>query len=157
LKGQRPGRLDAHRVKVLWQMLSGTDARAAYLAMGTLIAHPAQAIALFRQRLRRVSEAEGRPLRRLVAHLDSDNFDLRRKASKRLLQIPLEWVPLLHGSLNSTPPLEVYRRIEKPLAQMGVRSWSPDMLLRLRGVQILEETPPPEARRILQALAKGQT
>jgi hypothetical protein len=156
LSGQRRGRLDAHRLRELWRTLALSEASDAYQAMGTLVAHPGQSVALLRANLKPVSAAECRPFRRLLADLDSDDFTTRQKAARQLREIPLDFMPLVRQAQASNLSLEVQQRIKRALARPHTRAFTPNLLRRLRAVQALEEIGSPEARRILQALAKGE-
>jgi hypothetical protein len=60
----------------------------------------------------------------------------------------------LRETLSGKPSAEVRKRVEELLA--GVRQVrSPEVLRRLRAVQVLERIGAPEARRLLEALAGG--
>jgi hypothetical protein len=128
---------------------------AAYRAIGALAANPDEAVALLNGRLHPLSEAEARPVRRLLADLGSEDFATREKGTRELHKLHAEWLPLFHAALVKRPPLEVHRRIDRLLADPRKTRWSSDMLRRLRAVQVLEEAGTPEARRLLRRLAKG--
>ncbi|HVS36136.1 MAG TPA: HEAT repeat domain-containing protein, partial [Gemmataceae bacterium] len=64
--------------------------------------------------------------------------------------------PVLRKALENNPSEEVRSRIEKLLKQID--DWivtDPDMLRALRAIWVLERIGTPEARAVLQDLAKG--
>lgn len=103
-----------------------------------------------------MSEAELRPLRRLIEELDSDDFRTREQASARFRpSIPGEWVPLVLHEVAENPSLEVVGRLQHLLTNNANFAFSPAMLRRLRAVYLLEEIGSAEAKSLLAALAKG--
>jgi WD40 repeat protein len=146
---------DARRLAALWDDLASEDARKAYRALGTLAAHPAAAVPLLRARVRAVSEEDCRPVRRLLAELDSDDFATRQKATAALGKLQADWLPLFFEALRRAPSLEAERRIRRLLAEPHKARWSPDMLRRLRAVAVLERVGTPGARAVLREVAKG--
>jgi WD40 repeat protein len=155
LSGQRRGRLDEGRLRLLWRTLTEEDAREAYRAMGTLIAHPDLALKFLRKELSPVTPGELRDFVRAVEDLDSDDFDVREAAQARLKDLPLEWVTHLRGVRDSKVSLEVRRRVARLLRDAAQKRYSPAMLRRLRAVQILEEIGTSDARKLLAAIARG--
>jgi WD40 repeat protein len=156
LAGEPAGPVDAQRLRGLWQTLAGTHAQDAYRAMGNLIAGPRQAETLLGRKLRQLAAEEGQTFRRLLADLDGDDFARRQSAQKRLEDLPREWTPFLRAVLDRKPSLEVRARLKRILAKSSDRGSSAGMRQRLRGVQVLEEIGTPEARRILETLARGE-
>jgi RNA polymerase sigma factor (sigma-70 family) len=70
-------RLPQPELDDLWGQLAG-DARKAYRAIWSLARHPRQSLPLIRARLRPVPRPDAKELQRLIAALDSDDFDERR-------------------------------------------------------------------------------
>jgi WD40 repeat protein len=155
LSGEGRGRLDEQRLRVLWQTLAEGDAREAYRAMGTLIAHPDLTLKLLQKELTPVTAGELKGFSRRIDELDSEDFDVRETAHLHLSELPLEWVPHLRRVRAGKPSLEVARRVGRLLADVAKKRYSPAMLRRLRAVQVLEEIGSPEARKLLAAVAKG--
>jgi WD40 repeat protein len=155
LSAASKGKLDERDLARLWGDLASPDARVGYRAIGTLTAHPDQAVAFLRERLRPVTEKECGPVRKHLADLDSDDFDTRERATAGLGRLHAEWAPLFHGVLASKPSLEVYRRLWPLLAQPHMTRWSPGMLQRLRAVHALERIGTQAAQRLLKRVANG--
>jgi hypothetical protein len=150
-----PGKVEGRRLLALWDDLASTDARTAWAAIGGLAASPDQSTALLKARLRAMTAADCRPVRRWLAELDSDDFATRQKATAELGKLQADWLPLFFEALRRAPSLEAERRIRRLLAEPHKARWSPDMLRRLRAVAVLERVATPEARAVLGALAKG--
>ena len=156
--GLRPtagGKVEARRLLALWDDLASADSRTAWAAIGQLAASPDQATALLKGRLRPVSAADARPVRRLLGELDSDDFAARQKATAALGKLQAEWLPFFFEALSRTRSLEAEQRIRRLLAAPRKARWSADMLRRLRAVAVLERAGTPEARAVLRELAKG--
>ena len=93
-------------------------------------------------------------IRRLIAELDSDQFKLRQRAAVELERLGKLAEPALHDALRGQPSTEARRRMEAILA--GLQDWTlpPDTLTGLRIIGVLEQIGTPEAKEILQTLAK---
>jgi hypothetical protein len=63
--------------------------------------------------------------------------------------------PLLREVLQGKPSPEVKRRVERLLGQVKGPFVSGEMLRALRAVEVLEHMATPEARQLLEALARG--
>jgi hypothetical protein len=139
-----------------WHALASDDPRPAFAAIGLLRSSPAQALPFLRRHLQPVTDDELRPVRRLVADLDSDEFRTRQQASAHLrLEIRGEWVPPLHHEIAENPSLEVSTRLQNVLTRTSNFAYSPAMLRRIRAVHLLEEIGSPEATALLARLTKG--
>jgi WD40 repeat protein len=137
----------------LWADLAG-DARRAYRAVHGLAAAPAPAVAYLRDRLRPVPEIEPRRVQRLLADLDSNEFAVREAAEKGLAALGERIEPALRQALEEAPSAEVRKRLEALLtAPKAVPP--PETLRSLRAVWVLERVGTPEARRLLEVLARG--
>jgi WD40 repeat protein len=143
------------RLEHLWAELAGGPGEGSQ-AGKRLAATPGEAIPFLKDRLRRAAAAEDRA-RRPLADLDSDDFEVREKASRELEGLgPEAALPLL-VALQGSPSAEARARIEKVLnklkAPQGEQGFQP------RGVSlalaVLEEIGTPEARQALDELSKG--
>jgi hypothetical protein len=96
-------------------------------------------------------------IERLIADLDSDDFDTRTKASKELAELGELAVPALRKALAKGPPAEGRRRMDDLVKQWESAKAAPrgETLRMLRAVAALERAGTPEARRVLEALAAG--
>jgi RNA polymerase sigma factor (sigma-70 family) len=133
--------------------LTGADASRAHRALWTLVAAPAQAVALFREQLPPVAAADPERMARLLAELDSDDFARREQATKELRKAGAGALPALRMALAGQPSPDLRRRVEQLLEQMDV--WSPERMYGLRAVEVLERIGSPDARRVLETLAGG--
>jgi hypothetical protein len=95
--------------------------------------------------------------RKLLADLDGDSFERREAAVKRLKELGLQAEPALRAALRAKPSPEQKRRIEAVLAALPQAPQPPsaEELRQLRAVIVLERIGSPEARRLLEELAKG--
>src|SRR5439155_3486616 len=80
----RPAELTDPDLEALWSDLAGEDAPKAYRAVWGLAASPKQALPLLRGALKPVAAADAGRLRRLVAELDADDFEVRERATRAL-------------------------------------------------------------------------
>jgi WD40 repeat protein len=151
------GRLTAEtlspaRLEECWAVLHGNDARAAYLALWTLVAASRQSVPFLVGKLRPVEALEPIRLARLVAGLDADVFADREQAEADLAKLGEKVEPVLRKLSKESPSAEVRRRSEGLLARI---TGAPDRLYAGREVAVLEYTATPESRRLLEILAGG--
>jgi hypothetical protein len=137
----------------LWTDLGSSEGPKAYRALWSL-AFSERSIVLLRKHLRPATEAEWAALRRLLADLNSDDFAAREHASRELERRRMEAEPILEKALADKPSPEVRRRIEDILRQPS-RPPPPELLRRLRAIQVLERLGTPEARDLIAVLADG--
>jgi RNA polymerase sigma factor (sigma-70 family) len=145
-----PGGLDA-----VWQALAGPDAGRANRAAWTLAVRPEEAVPFLKDHVPPDAELRARQVRRWIADLDSDTFEVRAAAARELERHGEQVVLALREALAGSPSAELRKRVEELLA--GVRlERSPERLQRLRAVQVLERIGTPAAREVLKRLAGGQ-
>jgi RNA polymerase sigma factor (sigma-70 family) len=137
----------------LWTDLGSRDGPKAYRALWALAASE-RSIDLLRKHLRSATEAEWADLRRLVDDLDSDDFQTRERTSRELQRRRLEAEPMLEKALANKPSPEARRRIEDVLRRPRP-SPPPELLRRLRGMQVLELLGTAQARQLCAKLADG--
>jgi RNA polymerase sigma factor (sigma-70 family) len=140
--------------QALWAALAGPDAARAYKAMCSLIADRS-AMPFLRQRLHSVADPDGTRIARLIADLDSDQFAVRGQATRELEKLGDLVEPALRKRLTEKPSLESLRRVEELLRQLRDPVTDPQLLQALRSIEVLEHIGTPEARRVLETLAKG--
>jgi hypothetical protein len=161
LRGQHgpAAELSAPELDRLWGELAGRDPQKAYQAFGRLVSAPAQSVPFLRDRLAapRAADPElDKRLARLIADLDGDDFATRERASAALANLGAEAEPALRRELDSGPSVEARRRIEELLEKVGGPEVSPDRLRASRALLALEQIDTPEARRLIEDLARGQ-
>jgi hypothetical protein len=140
-----------------WEALDDRDAEHAYRGLWSLVNQPAGA-ALAVAKMKDV-EAEMRrsrqKIQRLIDDLDDDEFATRQRASEELAKLGSEVYDDLQKALQSNPPLEQHRRLEKLLRGMK-RPLNPvpaGLNRRLRAVEALEYIASAEAWKVIEKLA----
>jgi hypothetical protein len=151
--------LGKSELDALWTDLRNDDAAKAYAASCKLAAAPQQAVPLLRQQL---SLGLGdREIPRLIADLDSEQFDVREKASAELERLGTAAERPLREALSGRASAELRDRVARLLQKMRARQDeypSGEQLREIRAVQVVERIANAEARELLRALAdKGPT
>jgi WD40 repeat protein len=139
-----------------WPLLESPDAKAAFRAMGRLLAAPAEALALLREHLQPApaNEAERAKVQTWLSALDSDSFASRDEAFRGLERLGPIAEPALQRALASDLSLEVRRRVGDLLARLDRGTPGPKEIRIIRAVEVLERLGP-QARALLGALAQG--
>ncbi|MBY0525232.1 MAG: hypothetical protein K2R98_17630 [Gemmataceae bacterium] len=147
--------LDREELAELWAALGGVDAGKAYKAIGSLGAAPKQAVPFIQERLGGAASADPKRLAQLLEDLDSDQFLVREKATQDLYNLGDLAIPALKKATEGNPSVEARRRIDQILERLQGPITSPERMRGLRAVEVLEQIGTPEARKALEALAKG--
>lgn len=152
--GERPkgAALGAKELQARWSDLLNGHAATAHGAIRDLASAPRQAAGLLKEHLRPVVAADPKVTARLVADLDGDDFDTRERAARELEKLGEGVEPALRKALADGPSAEQRRRIEGLLKSRE----SQQSLGVLRTVEVLERLRTDEARRLLEALARGE-
>lgn len=138
----------------LWTALGSTDAAHAYNAMCSLIADRS-AVAFLRKQMHAVVAPDRGRIARLVVDLDSNQFEVRDRATRELEQLADLAEPTLRKAFLGQPSLELRRRVEQLLEKLRGPIANPEQLQALRSVEILEHIGTPEAQQVLEKLAAG--
>jgi dipeptidyl aminopeptidase/acylaminoacyl peptidase len=146
--------LTAAELEALWGELQGGNGARAYRAVCMLAASPKQAVSFLKDRLRPAAVGTAQ-VRRLLADLDADTFEVREKASRELAGLGKGAEPDLRRVLAESPSAEVRKRAQALLDRLEREPPPPEWLLALRVSETLEIVGSAEAREVLQALAKG--
>jgi RNA polymerase sigma factor (sigma-70 family) len=149
------GPLTAREAEALWSDLAGSDAARAAAAVRGLARGPDLAVPFLRERLRPSAAPDAGRIHELIADLDSDPFSRRRRATEELTKLGELAGPALRRALDGEPAPEARRRIEELLGQVTEPGADPDRLRSLRALEVLERSGTPEARRLLESLARG--
>jgi WD40 repeat protein len=147
--------LSAQELEARWADLADADAAKAWEAVDRLAQSPKEALAILRGRLKPYPTAPVDLARKLLADLDSDAFADREAAVKRLKELGLQAEPALRAALKMKPSLEQRRRIEELVAAFQEAPPTAEELRQLRALIVLERIGTPEARRLLEQMAKG--
>jgi WD40 repeat protein len=138
----------------LWQDLGGEDGPRCHRAFWVLAAGSGSTVAELRRHLRPVPRPEARQVAALIADLDGDDFRQREKAMRQLERMEGARGALV-AALEGRPSLEARQRIRQILEKLDNLFLDPEVLRRLRAVQVLEQVGGPEARALLDKLASG--
>jgi RNA polymerase sigma factor (sigma-70 family) len=138
-----------------WQVLAEQDAEKAWTAMTDLLAAPKDAVLFLQSRLKPASPPDLKQVEVLIRRLDDDDFKVRKPANEELLQLGEQIVPALDKALAANPRLETKLRLEELRNNLTSAVLHGDRLRAYRAVEVLELIGTPEARQVLQALAKG--
>ncbi len=150
------GRPHDKQLTAVWDDLCNADAGRAFSAVWKLSDFsPSAVVPFLAKRLRPESAPDPAKLRGLIADLNSDTFRVREKATKELLRLGHLAVPALQKALEGRLSSESRQRIEQILIHKTDIASRPDLLRRLRAMQILERIGTKDARAILSKLADG--
>jgi WD40 repeat protein len=162
LTGRRSGRVTPLAapadLDVCWADLAGDDAGRAFQAIRRLTASPDLAVPLLARHLQPVAPADEPRVARLIADLDSRQFEVRERASRELDRVGELAVGLCRKALAGQPTDEVRRRLEALLDKHAPpRGEYPSAERRriLRSIEVLEWSESPAARPLLTRLAGG--
>jgi WD40 repeat protein len=147
-------RLQPGEFEALWSDLASKDSTRAFTGIRKLCASPDRAVNLLKGRLRPVTPADPKRLARLVADLQSDQYERRRQAQSELEGLGDLALPALRKALADDPPLDLRQRLDRLLKLAGKGALA-DQLRELRAVEVLELIGDRAARQVLQRLAGG--
>jgi WD40 repeat protein len=150
----RVERLTETETAALWQDLA-QDAAKGYAAVWRLQEDAETAVPFLRKRLPPVPRPEV-DWAKLIRQLDSDQFEQRENASRRLKTLGRAAEDVLRQAIKGNPTLEKKKRIEALLSALESSPRPPLTDWRaVRAVAVLEGINSPEARRVLAEWAKG--
>jgi dipeptidyl aminopeptidase/acylaminoacyl peptidase len=139
----------------LWETLADKDAAKAYQAVLALGGQPKAAVPLLKEKLRPAVAADAKKLERLIADLDSDKFKVWQAAANELEKLGEAAEPALRQALKTASSADLKLRLGVVLRRLNSPLAGPDSLRMMRAVEVLEKAGTPEARKVLEALAKG--
>ena len=151
-------KLEPKHLENLWADLASDDAAKGYQAVGTLIwraesRERPDVVPFLQERLQPAAPLDAQRIPRLLADLDADQFAVREKASQELEQLGELAQPALKEALAGQPSAEVQQRVQTLLDRLS--GPTPERLRVQRAVMVLEQIGTPEARQLLETLAKG--
>ena len=151
---KEPKKLTPERLSALWDDLAEADAGKAYRAGWRLASDPEASVALLRKRLR-PAEVDAEAVAKVLAVLDSNDFDEREAASRQLAAFGELAGPAVRKALEAKPSLEASRRLVELADKLDGPVAIPEQARALRFVEVLEHVGSAEARWLLDDLAKG--
>ncbi len=147
-----PAELSARRLGELGDELTDGDAEAALRAVALLARAPAQAVPFLKGRVGRVAEAN---VDQLLADLDNDDFDVREKATDKLIALGRAAEAAVRKAA-ATGSAEVKARAGRVLESLQKgSSGDGKRLAGLRALEVLEAIGTPDARRVIEDVSKG--
>jgi hypothetical protein len=146
--------VSAEDLDARWKKLSDADPLTTFEAADALLQSPGPTVAMLERRLRPIRP---RNVAALLRDLDDDDFDVREKATKELLEFDAGILPRLRKVLAADPPsLEVVRRVTEIVEELEENPRRVAESLRaIWGIELLERLDTPKARKLLAALAEG--
>jgi RNA polymerase sigma factor (sigma-70 family) len=144
----------AKDLSALWDKLGSTDAAKAHQAMSAFSHSPEPTLAWLRKYLPPIPKADNEQMARLLKQLDDDRFAVREAAEARLKDLAEGAAPALRQALKREPSAEVRLRVTRLLEQLNAVKM-PTQLRSQRAIEVLERMGTPEARKVLEDLAKG--
>jgi WD40 repeat protein/beta-lactamase regulating signal transducer with metallopeptidase domain len=142
-------------IESLWNDLAGEDAIKAAQSIRQLASAPNQVVPFLGERLKPAARVEADKLERWIGELESEKFSVRQEASLNLFKVGEQAVPALRNVLTSQPAIEMRKRVEELLDKLAGGKLTTEQLRLVRAVEVLEWMGTPEARQVLQALARG--
>ncbi|HVS37006.1 MAG TPA: hypothetical protein VMS17_15705 [Gemmataceae bacterium] len=146
--------LTPERLASLWDDLADGDAGTAWHAGWQLTADPSASVAFLQKHLRPAA-VDAERIARLLADLDSEDFEAREKASGELAALGEVAGPALRRALEDKPSAEARQRLEELVRRLGGLVTDAEQARVLRGVEVLEHMGTADARRLLEELAEG--
>ena len=140
----------------LWAQLAHDDPAAAESALDEMGRSPERTVSFLKSRLRPVPPVPAERLARLVADLDSAHFEARDRATRRLERLAEQAGPALRqADARPETSAETRRRVRRLLDRLDRPNPSCEAARPLRAVEVLERLATPEARKLLEALSRG--
>jgi hypothetical protein len=157
LKPARPAVADltGKDVEALWTDLGGDDAGKAAQGIQKLATAPKQLVPFLAERIKPAAPPDPQKLEQWIKDLDSDKFTTRDQASRELEKLGELAVSPLEKLLAGQPTLETRKRAEQLLEKLSGKVLTAEQVRTVRAVEALEHAGTPEARQLLQTLAKG--
>jgi hypothetical protein len=145
--------LNNDRLNTLWLALVETPNKA-YPAAWELLDHPTVSVPFLIGKLSTIKPIDERHVRQLLGRLDAESFAEREEASRQLLALGEQTLPVLRRVLQDKPSLETRKRIEEIIQSLN-RGPTPEQLRLLRAFAVLEWSGLPSAGEHLKRLANG--
>jgi len=138
-----------------WDRLHSAEADEAYRALWDLSAAPASAVPFLRERVKPLHPVDGERLKQLIADLDGEKFAARQKAEVELEKLGELAVDALNKVLSDKPALELQKRCEALVRKATQQQLTGARLRTMRAITALELMKTPEAKLLLDDVAKG--
>jgi RNA polymerase sigma factor (sigma-70 family) len=148
--------LSSQEFASLWKGLGEADAPKAYLAVRRL-ARSAAAVKFLGTQVQPVAVPDEKRVAKLMADLDSDEFDIRNKATKELERLGDQVAEACRKALADRPSPEMRRRLQELLDKQTSEAQQPsaERVQLSRALEALELAGTDPARELLAKLAQG--
>ncbi|HEV3144086.1 MAG TPA: WD40 repeat domain-containing protein [Gemmataceae bacterium] len=151
-----PRKLSPHEVQTCWAELLSPDSAKALLALDMLADAPAQTAAFLRDELTKPPlPLNVKQIEQWLGELDHPRFAVRQRATGELAKLGDDIQSMLETALKNNPSPEPRRRLQELLERTGERYLTSEKLRLMRAVELLDRLDSPQARDVLQHLAKG--
>jgi WD40 repeat protein len=154
---QAQGKPQAQDSDTLWKEVADAEPEKAHRLIQRLTNYPAEATALMKAKLSPAKEGriDAGKIDKFIADLDHDDFDRREQASEALRELGKSASAALTNAVQATHSAEKKRRLTELLDALKVKGPRPEMVRPTRALELLERIATPEAKQVLQELAKG--
>ncbi len=149
------GELTAEQLRSAWEDLASADAAQAFRSLRDLAADPRHAVPFLREHLPKPPPLDPQRIARLIVELDNDDFAVRENARRELEKQDENAEEALRKTLQNRPSLEVRRRVEALLERLHPFPARAEQLQMSRAMLALEWMDAPEARQLIEELARG--
>jgi hypothetical protein len=145
------------RADEIWNDLGSADAAKVRVALAALEAAGDPVCAFLVERARQSRQPAPLPERvaQWLKDLNSEEFEVREKASRELEKHVHVLAPVLKRALAEAPSAEARRRLQVLVDRMVEEPLTPETMRAIRSVEVLERLNTPEARRVLKQWADG--
>ena len=137
-----------------WDMLMDNDGGNAQKALWILANSSKQSLPFLQGKLKPVSLFDQIKIQKWIADLDSETFTVRQAAAQELVKVGDQVQAPIQNALQGKPSLETRRRLEQVLKSLPDIP-GPETIRTIRAIMALERIGTPEARDVLEALARG--
>jgi WD40 repeat protein len=142
-------------IKALWDDLAGVNAIRAQRAVRSLTECKEQSLPFFEEHLKPAAAPDDKKLAAIFADLDAADIETRKQSEEVLKEMGPLARPLLRKALEGNLGKVARQRIEDLLAVPERPLMTPERILQVRAVEVLEHMDSPASRRLLEKLAKG--
>lgn len=139
----------------LWNSLGDKEGGTSKAALTKLFAAGNQFVSLAAARLKPVPALDEKQVAKCVADLDSDDFDVRKKAAEELAKVGELAESQLRKTLAGDLSVEARKTIERLLETQAAFVTDPDRIRALRVIELLETIASKPAQDVLAQLAAG--
>jgi WD40 repeat protein len=143
------------RLEAAWAALGENDGGKGYEAVRQMAGDPAKAVPFLAERVKPAALPDPARVKKLIADLDADEFDVRESARNGLEKLGELALAPAREALKGRPSAEQRRALEDVIKGAAAPSMSGERLRLVRALEALEMAHTPEAVKLLKAVAAG--